>query len=303
MSKAPFIDPSAARKNPELAVDFLAHHLREGSLALALGAGASRHLKLPRWFELVNACSKEAGMKATFGKDTSTDELCDRMEKIECKYSGGKADKGHSIKYRKLVTRALYKGVNYGNILHGELLMAVGSLLMGARRGSVTEVINFNFDDVLEWYLYLHGYDVNVISTLPSLRTGANVTIFHPHGFLPHHNEFTGSNFLIFSRRSYDKKMGDSVEPWTDLTKSILKSKVVLFVGLSGSDQTFGPIFDNVHTTLGKTRQTGVWLFTKKDKADKLDQLEGRNFIVLEFEKHEDWPSFLLRVCQAAARP
>lgn len=302
MSSALFIDPSAARTDPDQAIDFLAHHLRDGSLALALGAGVSRHLSLPRWFELVNGCSKEASLPATFGKSTPADALCERMEAIEKKTSpDGKAGKGQFPAYRNLVKRALYKGINFDNILNGELLMAIGALLMGSKRGSITEIITFNFDDVLEWYLRLHGYTVNVISGLPALRTNADVTIYHPHGFLPFHPDFRDSDFLLFSKRSYDKKLGDSVEPWTEITKALLKSKVTLFVGLSGDDQTFGPIFDNVHTSLGTSRPTGVWMFTKKDKTERLDQIEDRNFIVLEFDKHEDWPAFLLKICQRAA--
>jgi hypothetical protein len=299
MNPDPFIDPSACRTDPEMAIPYLAHHLRQGSLALALGAGISRYLNLPVWFELVNHCSKDT----KFTKETPVRDLTDRMEEIEGEHSeGGKPNKGRSPEYRALVLQALYKDVEYDKALKSDLLLGLGALLIGSRRGSVTEVINFNFDDVLEWYLYLHGYDINVVSTLPALRTAADVTIYHPHGFLPFHEEFQKSDFLIFSQESYDAKMGNLLEPWTDLTRMILKSKIVLFVGLSGTDETFGPIFKNVQDSLGNSRRTGVWLFTKKDEPRKLDKLETRNFITLVLKDHEEWPNFLLKICQAAAK-
>jgi hypothetical protein len=291
---APFVDASACRKNPDLVIEFLAYHLRNGSLGLALGAGASRHLNLPRWFQLVNVCSTRAKLPATFTVGSSADELCNRMEEIEAKYSpSGRPDKGRSSGYRSLVKQALYDGVKFDNILHGDLLISLGALLIGSKRGSITEVINFNFDDALEWYLFLHGYKVEAVSDFPFLRTNADVTIYHPHGFLPFHDNFTESDFLIFSQLSYDKKMGEAFEPWTELTKALLK--------LSGVDPTFGPIFDNVASALGKSRPTGVWMFRKGEDISKLDRLETRNFIVLEFDDHDQWPTFLLRVCQAAA--
>jgi len=298
----PFLDVSAARKNPDLAIDFLAHHLRQGSLGLALGAGASKYLKLPEWGVLVDTCSKAEGLPSLPPKSPTAD-LCARMEEIEKKHSAsGKADKGHSASYRSLVQTALYSGIRFNDILHGELLMALGALLMGSKRGSITEVINLNFDDVLEWYLYLHGHDIDVVTSLPTLRTAADVTIYHPHGFLPAHSEFTQSDFLIFSEESYDSKMGDLLEAWTELTRSFLKSKVVLCVGLSGNDPTFGPIFKNVQTALGSSRPTGVWMFTKGSDPKKLTSLEDRNFVVLELDDHDKWPHFLLAVCQQAAR-
>jgi hypothetical protein len=296
------IDPDLCRKDPDLAVPFLAYHLRAGTLGLAIGAGASKYLKLPIWFELVNECSKDAGLKADLSSDTHNDDICARMELIEKHFGGGKCGKGESETYREAVRQALYKGVKFEAILHSDLLIAIGALLMGSKRGSVQEVLNFNFDDVLEWYLYLHGYELNIVKELPALRTGADVTIYHPHGFLPFHRDwFSSSEFLVFSQFSYDEKMGDIKEPWTELTKVFLKSKVVIFIGLSGDDQTFGPIFTDVYYALGTSRRTGLWLFGPDADGEKLDRLQDRNIVPLEFNDFEKWPGFLLRICQAAA--
>jgi SIR2-like domain len=294
------IDVSNCRKDPEQAIAFLAENLRDGTLGLAIGAGVSKYLNLPSWSELVNECSRAAGLLEDMTAKSTPVELSERMEIIEKKYSSGKLENGKSSNYRKIVHDGLYAKVNYNKVLHGELLMALGALLMGSRRGCIREVINFNFDDVLEWYLYLHGYDINVISTLPALKTGADITIYHPHGFLPLHDIFDESDFLIFSQDSYDSKMGDIREPWTELTKYFLRSKIMLFIGLSGADPTFGPMFKSVQGELGVSRKTGLWLFGPNADKTKLDAIQERNFVPLEFKSFEDWPGFILKICQAA---
>jgi len=295
------IDPDLCRKDPDLTIPFLASHLRAGTLGLALGAGASKYLNLPNWYELVNRCSTKAGLVADMTEDTSNADLCGRIELIEKHFSAGKLGKGESADYRKAVADALYDGVSFDRVLHSDLLIAIGALVMGSRRGSVREVVNFNFDDVLEWYLCLHGFDINIVKELPALRTGADVAIYHPHGFLPFHGDwFTGSDFLIFSQLSYDDKMGDIKEPWTELTKVFLKSKVVLFVGLSGNDPTFGPIFRDVQKDLEAARHTGLWLFGPGAENENMDRLQERNLVPLEFDQYERWPEFILKICQAA---
>src|ERR1035437_7294833 len=60
--------------------------------------------------------------------------------------------------------------LHYTSILRNDLLIALGALLMGSKRGSVTEVLNVNCDDVLNWYLALHGFDTQVVTRLPSLQ-------------------------------------------------------------------------------------------------------------------------------------
>jgi hypothetical protein len=297
----PHLDASAVRKNPELAIEFLAFHLRQGTLGLFLGAGVSNYLKLPNWSAIVSRCSTEVGLPE-LPPEAPASELCARMQQIEkMKSPSGKAQLGSSQEFRDLVHKHLYSEVQFEHILHGELLMALGSLIMGSKRGSVTEVFTLNFDDVLEWYLYLHGYQIQVVTSQPALRTAADVTIYHPHGFIPFHTQFNASDFLIFGQQSYNEKMGNPSDPWTEATRYFLKSKLVLFVGLSGEDPTFGPLFSQVQKSVKESRPIGVWLFTISSIPSKLTAIEDQNFIVLEMPNHDAWPNFLLSIAQHAA--
>lgn len=292
--------PNALLSNPEAAAVALARYLSEGSLALLLGAGVSKGVGLPNWYELVKKCLVDVGLKAEAGalrKNCSIEILLNAIDKVERTAGSGKA-------YREIVKKNLYDSIDEfsDTIITEKLLIALGALLMGSKRGRVGSVINFNFDDALEWYLRLHGFQVQVISKLPVLARDVDVTVYHPHGFLPKMMpESYSSDFLVFSQYSYDEKLGASRDLWMELTKHTLRERVGLFVGLSGKDPTFDPMLVDVQKSISSNsaRPTGFILFGPED-VDAA-HFEQRNVVPVRFSSFKDIPTFLLRVCQLAA--
>jgi hypothetical protein len=293
---------------PEKAIELLAFYLKEGSLALAIGAGASAGLGLPNWKKLVTRCIKQANSKHgltisdTIPDNASNKYICKIIDSVE-KGVGGKLDMGRSKSYRDMIKTCLYEGISYEeSIIQQKLLIALGALLMGSKRGNIRHVINFNFDDVLEWYLRLHGFDTQIVTNLPNLLKEPDVTIYHPHGFLPKRiNKNIESDFLIFSQHSYDTKMGKSKELWLNHFETLMAHRVILFVGLSGDDQTFGPKLAEVQSQLESTRFTGFWLFGPDMKAEDMEYFIDRNIVPLKFNSFEDIPRYLLKICQKAS--
>lgn len=232
---------TVAKKDPEQALVPLAAHLREGTLALVLGTGVSMPLGLPRWWELVARCVKSTCLAHTVTDSTPVSNLLTIMEEVEARFPSD------GIKYRELVRTCLYDGVVYSqSSIRQPLLIALGALLMGSKRGGVSTVLTLNFDDVLEWYLGVHGFTVQIVTTLPQLRKDTDVTVYHPHGFLPFDlRRHSGhmSNFLVLSQYSFDQRMGDRLNLFTQVFRDLLLSKLVLFIGLSGEDRS-------VHTLL-----------------------------------------------------
>jgi hypothetical protein len=273
----------------------LANYLKEGTLVLVTGAGASRGVGLPLWWQLVSRCLAEVGdsRSTAVTEATSNKELRRLMEGIESGVD--------FARYREIVRRSLYHDVQYSDsIIQQRLLISFGALLMGSRRGKIRTVINFNFDDVLEWYLQVHGFETQTISKVPSLTKEVDVVVYHPHGFLPYRlPETLASDFLIFSEYSYDERLGEEKNPWIRLTKEALLGKVGLFVGLSGEDPIFGPLLVDVKGQIGSQRPTGFWLLGPGEI--NVAEFERRNVIPLQFESYEKIPGFLLKVCQYAA--
>jgi len=285
------------RADIELAVQAIARELREGTIALFLGAGVSVSMGLPDCAALVQLCREDAKLPALPSPLTS--ELMRRgMEEVEKTLSDG-------TRYRELVANCLYRNVRgEDHMLSQPLLIALGALTMKSRRGSVREVVTFNFDDVLERYLHLHGVVHHSIWRLRALRPEADVNVYHPNGYLPFCEESGDpSDRLFFSQYSYDERTGDPLDPWKPFTDNLFVTKVMLFVGLSCHDPVLGAWLVSVQKETEPQRPTGFWLLGPDDDDPRSEEfLMPRNVAPIRLKSYNDYPRFLLRVCQEAAR-
>lgn len=281
------------RDNPDDAVRLLAKHLRRGSLMLFLGAGVSRPLGLPSWADLVGGCVTDAGGGvAALPTNASAKDLRLAMDQIESTYSFDD--------YLALVKKNLYHGVKFTeDIVTQKLLIAIGALTMGSRRGSVRNVVTLNFDDVLERYLALHGFTTQIVTSLPPLLYDTDLTIYHANGFVPSGSEPEPSSFLVFSEQSFEKRMSPEGNAWRGRVAELLASRVGLFIGLSGDDPVIGPTLQEVKSLVG-TRPTGFWMLGPSPEL-KDDYFLARNVVPLKFPAFDDYPAFIFSICQAAA--
>ncbi len=283
----------------DLASDRLAERLRAGSLVLMLGSGVSSGMGLPTWWQLVKACCAAAGYQSDdINEETNNESLRRRIDDV-----AHVAD----ASFLQIVSDCLYDGIEYTRtIIQMPLLIALGALMMGSRRGRVRNVVTFNFDDVLEWYLDLHGFTTQVVDELPYLLREEDVLIYHQHGFLPKNvSSYTRSRDIVFSQMSYDVRMSDVGKPWQNLLDGLLSSHVGLFVGLSGDDPIFGPALASTKIALNGSRETGFWLFQKEKKDKNKDEktrkhMLQRNIVPLFFDSFKDIPWFILDVCRKA---
>jgi len=288
-------------KNEKLVKTALSEHLYEGKLALALGAGASRFLGFPVWWQLVHEICDNYRGKSSINEDTSTDELINTVDEI-------KREINDSVKFNKLVKKILYKNVNYDDttILHNELLISLGSLMMGSRRGSVNNVITYNYDDLIEWYLRLHGFDVRVIHNPRTMTTNSDVTIYHPNGYLPLKNDEDCNQKLIFSETSFIyRQRGSEIDDklWNNILDRLFIEKTFIFIGLSGKDSTiYSRLLDIYETQLDKKRPIGYWFYIREDgmKKQEFDKNIKYGIVPIVVKSADDIPRYLLDICQIA---
>lgn len=275
----------------DIAIQYLGEMLSQGSLALVLGAGICSGVGLPNWETLVKGCLDAAGLPCTITGTSTNNEIMQAIDRVEAAFSD-------TSKYLDAVHDALYKTSRINSdMFNHPLLVAIGAMVMGGRRGSVKEILTLNFDNVLEYYLSLYGTVPDVIYKLPSLRKDKDVTIYHPHGYLPNENRTGFSDFLILSEFSYHKRLGASLDVWKELTRDFFRRKLVLFIGLSGDDFELMSILTSLDDELRKERPTGFWLFGKPVDEETFFR---RNVIPLTL-KFDDYPTFLLKICQHAS--
>lgn len=287
--------------SPDHATEFLSECLKEGTLVLFLGAGVSSSANLPRWRTLVERMRDEVGLSNAGLKD-SADSLQQAAEEVRLTF-----DKDDAA-FAKLVDVCLYQGVELENFSPDKLLISLGALMMGSRRGSAKRVVSFNFDSILEWYLSLCGFVPSVIIKPPVEEGAEDVRVYHPHGFLPHPDlQLDGSDFVILDRKSVDLRIGQPGNPWQELLRHVFSTGTALFIGLSVSsfrDRAIGPLLATVGTVLEDCRPTGFWILPDDEVYDASTDKEmlDRNVVPLHLKKDEI-SKFLLGICQHASGP
>ncbi|NQV28104.1 MAG: SIR2 family protein [Rhodopirellula sp.] len=280
----------------DIAQQQLGECLQDGSLCLFVGAGVSFGMGLPSWDDLVHGCVNNSPAETQVSPPTTPEEFLNAIDDVERSYTEFSG-------YSELVRTELYSRIaDERSLLDQKTLVALGAMTMSSRRGSINEIVTFNFDDVLERYLRIHGFTNQVIHSLPQLRDNSDVTVYHPHGFLSQHDTERSSDFLVFSKHSFDKRIGARVDPWKDLVRDLLLRKIAIFVGVSQKGPNFGPMMTDVAEGLkGAGRPTGFWVLGPDDDERCENELHTWNVIPIRVESYDNIPWFLLGICQAAA--
>lgn len=294
-------DPILHLNNTKQAIKNISYALKKGSLALFIGAGVSKAASgsFPKWDELVVRLCEEIDVPYDKSKLESNKYLRTLINDVEKNLEHNE--------YINLIKNKLYEGVNYDyDMLSMKLLVAIGSLIMGSVRGSSGIVINYNFDDILEWYLSYHGFKTQVISIPSQIIEKSDVTIYHPHGFLPKSNLFKEfeNNKIIFSQRSYLTANAEQVDPLNELQRSVLSSKIPLFIGMSGDDEHIESLCNLAYEKIvNYKRLLGYIVISKQDKGheDKIKPLLDVGLATILIDQYDDLPNLLLDICRKAA--
>lgn len=291
------------QSNHRLAKESLGQALFRGELVLLLGAGVSAPFGLPTWIGLLNECASALGIIL------DQKEILTKMGALKAA-SQIKKKAGSAEKYLEIVTSKLYQG--HSRFAPTPLLSAVSAMLSGSARGRVSTVVTLNFDDLLETFLLLGGYDCQVVKSWPVLTRSADVTIFHPHGFLPKRGGitshfFTPSASITFSEDEFGNILSKRKSEWRKAIGSIIRQKVVLAVGLGAREPHMRSLFLEAANEV-TDRPLGFWV-GKKPTSGK--DISARDKIFFEQCKlapimldnyDPDYPNFIQGVCQSAAR-
>jgi hypothetical protein len=180
---------------------------------------------------------------------------------------------------------------------------------MASMRGSVSQLVTFNFDDVLERYLAYHGIIASPIFEEKFWADKGDVVIYHPHGFLPSHGSpyHEMSSYIVLDRRSYSERTGRADQRMNQTMETIMQSHICLFIGLSGNDQRLDSL---IVTTMNENKHAysssriGYWgvVFSTSKEPTVSKMWEERGIFLHSLDNYEpDLPRFLFEVCQSAA--
>jgi hypothetical protein len=278
--------------------DYYSKQLLDGKLALFLGAGVSIDFGLPSWPELLKRLY--ASKRDTPPKKKTEKQQADLFKQ---KYYIND-DKG----YKEAIRKALYKkaDLSFNNLRKNVQLSAIAAIIMASHRGNASEVITLNFDDVLEIYLEYHGFVTNSVGNEMFWKRQADVTIYHPHGFIPSRHSLEISNNIVLDQLSYSKIVGDPTNPWRQQLLSTMRTHTCIFIGLSGNDDNLDSLLVSCKDQhISKNESTLYWgvSFVKQGDIDTKSLWESRGIFCLEVSDYnQDISDFLFGICQNAAK-
>lgn len=305
--------------------------VKQGNVALFLGAGVSISANMPSWGKLLKGLMTEIktlkgdSLKAFTELYPHVYSECGDSNLIMARYLETAAQIGSdSAEFTKLIHRYLYKGEHTSNLL--------SDLALIIKQHKADEVITYNFDDILEQELVKIGLkeskDFVPIARDAEVSDHNNLPIYHVHGIIPEHSNT--SDRVVFSEEEYHNRYRDSYH-WSNVEQlHAMSRKHCFFIGLSMVDPNLRRLLDisrkmNATDTpphyafLQRTKQNDYCLSNSKgcqyvqvsqsliDKKKQKD-IYNLNYIVLEnifrqlgvnviwYESHEEIPNLIERV-------
>lgn len=282
------------KRQPFHATEAIAELLHHGALRLFLGAGVSQGFGLPNWKQLlVRLVGDEAN-------PSSTHESLQRALNA--------IDDGSEAYVRK-VHEALYRDApeDLGDLLpRSPLLLGIAAMTTGAHRGRVESIVTYNYDDVLEQYMRMLGLKVCPRMLPDSLSVRCDLEINYVHGRLPQDLDPGGGLAtrpdIMLSEKSFRTKRATIDEGWSALVEHGLRSKVGLFIGLSGNDGTPLDLLERLKRKVDGRRQDflGYWLLTPRAYAANAETISSVQVCPIKL-RADEIPKFIFRTCTAAA--
>ncbi len=290
------MEHASAWESREVLLDFLGEQLALGRLTVILGAGVSFGFGLPSWQELIECMEAELGMP-TPSAALNFEQRADRILHSGCNDSETQlADLARLCLYRN------YKDT-FSALSDWPLMRALGALMMASARGSVSAVISFNFDDLLERYLEFHGFVVRRVGRLPEWAGREDVTVYHPHGLLPS-RDIDATTPIVLASVQFERIIGMASDKWQQLMLVTMRAHTCLFVGLSGDDKRLKAVLEDVggsHVSQeGRDAFWGVRFALEGDAQEPM--WRERGVFQHTIGSHAELPDVLLEICQLASR-
>lgn len=286
----------------------LAGALREGRLSLLLGSGCSSGMNLPSWHQMVNGMSAETKLNTPSGSNLIGTDIFDERSPAEDLFTRMESVRtviGDDVKYVDRLRAQLYP--EPATQIIGEptnLLRALGAITIPSKRGSVREVISLNFDCLLEWYLSIHGVVSQVVTKWPSLLGDPDVTVYHPHGYIPIGPELgSKSDMVVFDSAEVDRQLSGQ-SAWRAVFEQLISSRFILAVGLGGRDYLLRSLLQKAVDEVRKLdkRPLGCWLCTPSVEPAIRQQLRARGFIIVPLKNRNESEELIFEVCREARR-
>jgi len=285
-------------ENEDHLINHLGNHLNNCRIVLVLGAGISTEFGLPNWEKLISGLYKLKGASEN-NKLSPENRILFFKEKL-C---------SDEIDYKNSIQKVLYSGYDFDfkNLKNFSTLSALVALIMASKRGNASNVVTFNFDNILELYLSYYGFISNSRILTKHWSSNADVNIYHPHGYIPAPPSIEFSDKIVFDQKSYMGVIGDESNPWRQHVLSLFRTNFCIFIGLSGNDSNFDSFLYKTmesHVAIEEGQLFWGMNFILESEDSEIKEIwKTKGIFVKEITSYmEGIPEYLYKICQTAAQ-
>jgi hypothetical protein len=211
---------------------------------LFLGAGVSMSANMPSWSQLLNGLMGEVKRLNPTTLDAFKElhahiyEECGESYLIMARYLETAIKLGGSnYDFSQLIQKYLYSTPHTS-----KLLEIIASIIVQKK---VSEVVTYNFDDILEQELTKQGLvdseHFTSIAKDAEIKGHNTLPIYHVHGIIPENGP---ADVVVFSEEEYHKRYSD-IYHWSNVEQlHALSRKHCFFIGLSMTDPNLRRLLD-----------------------------------------------------------
>lgn len=279
-------DPDGSR---EYQVNQLRTAFFSNDLTLFCGSGTSYDANVPTWNTLLKKL-----FKAAYPQNEDVPNIDEALTFLfQKKMSVSPLIIGQYLKnllgksFTSEIKNALYEKCTY----ESNVVKAIVNLC----KENLKCIITFNFDDLFENKLKEQGIKHKSIYASGQRSTSEQVTVFHPHGFLPNDKKTGNSDEIVFSEDGYHSQFIESFS-WSNLVQlNHLDNRTCLFIGISLTDPNMRRLLDVSSRKYNKSgkRERNHFIIKRRHSIDEFykegDELQVKDDRIIKIiEKIEE---------------
>lgn len=263
-----------------------------GRISLFLGAGVSQDAGLSGWSNLLEDIVRQLHVLKEISVNESRaiqDDSADSLI-IQARYLK------HICSERDVSLVDLLRHSLYDSEIHESHL--INSIVKAIKMGKVSEIITYNYDDLLEKNLDKNEVSYSVLDKSSRPEPGS-LPIFHVHGFLPEEKDASFDKNVVLSEDEYHSLYKDSFH-WSNIEQlHALVQTTCFFIGLSMKDPSLRRLLDIANERGSKNPVHYAFLrrgdYKEPIKAEEIYYNMGVN--IIWFENFHELPSLIERMC------
>ena len=264
------------------------HIFSFGRISLFLGAGVSQDAGLSGWDTLLNEMVDQLHSlkEISINESAAIEYDAGKSFLLKARYLKHLCNE-RDISLVDLLRTALYRRkVKYSPLIN--------ALVNAIQTGNVSEVITYNYDDLLERALEKGDFSYSTLD-MQSRPTPGYMPIFHVHGFVPREKDVSFDNNVVLAEDEYHSLYNDAFH-WANLEQlHALARTTCFFIGLSMMDPNLRRLMDVVNERGSRTPEHYAFLrrreYHEPLKAEEIFYKMGVN--VIWYEEFIDLPSLI----------